>query len=158
MNIVKQQIDIGTKIIEFKNNRIKREFILPYKQDIIGVLNDSLILIRDEINGSVILFDVSTFKNSQRFYWDLGGKPIYIGILNKRVNLIDFILVDDQMNLFQNIYDKETKTITQIFGLKNQNKSLECDSETLKKGKIIQNPFKNVINYIGNNDFIVVNY
>ena len=158
MNIVKQQVDIGTKIIELKNNRIKRDYLLPTKQEIIGVLNESLILIRDEINGSVTLFDVSTFKNSQRFYWDLGGKPIYIGILNKRVHLIDFILVDDRMNIFQNIYDEESKTITQISGLKNHNESLELDPEALKRGKIIQNPFKSVINYIGFNDFIVVNY
>jgi hypothetical protein len=157
-NSIKQQIELGTKIIEINYNRIKREYNLPNKQEIIGVLNDKLILIRDEVNGSVILFDVNTFKNSQRFYWDLGGKPIYIGALNRRLNLIDFILVDDRMNIFQNIYDEETKTMTQISGLKNKNEGLEIDSEIFKRGKIIQNPFKNVINYIGDNDFIVVNY
>ena len=156
-NIVKQ-IELGTKIIEINYNRIKREYTLPNKQEIIGVLNDKLILIRDELNGSVILFDVTTFKNSQRFYWDLGGKPVYIGVLNKRFNLIDFILVDDKMNIFQNIYDEETKTITQISGLKNKNEGLEIEPESFKRGKIIQNPFKSVINYIGDNDFIVVNY
>ena len=157
-NTVKQQIELGTKIIEISYNRIKRDYNLPNKQEIIGVLNDKLILIRDEINGSVILFDVNTFKNSQRFYWDLGGKPVYIGILSIRLNLIDFILVDDQMNIFQNIYDEETKSMTQISGLKNKNEGLEIDSEQFKRGKIIQNPFKTVINYIGENDFIVVNY
>jgi small GTP-binding protein len=157
-NSIKQQIELGTKIIEINYNRIKREYNLPNKQEIIGVLNDKLILIRDEVNGSVILFDVNTFKNSQRFYWDLGGKPIYIGALNRRLNLIDFILVDDRMNIFQNIYDEETKTMTQISGLKNKNEGLEIDSEIFKRGKIIQNPFKSVINYIGDNDFIVVNY
>jgi hypothetical protein len=62
------------------------------------------------------------------------------------------------MNIFQNIYDEETKTMTQISGLKNKNEGLEIDSEIFKRGKIIQNPFKSVINYIGDNDFIVVNY
>ena len=104
-------------------------------------LNDNLILIRDDLNGSVILFDAYTFKNTQRFYWDLGGKPIYIGILNKRIHLVDFLLLDDNMNIFQNIYDEEAKTITQISGLKNKNDTLEIDSEVFKHGKIIQNPF-----------------
>ena len=157
-NTVKHQIDLGTKIIELNYNRIKREYLLPNKQEILGVLNDNLILIRDDLNGSVILFDVKSFKNTQRFYWDLGGKPIYIGILNKRINLIDFILIDDNMNIFQNIYDEETRGITQISGLKNKNEGLEMDKESLKRGKIIQNPFKNVVNYIGDNDFIVINY
>ena len=62
------------------------------------------------------------------------------------------------MNIFQNIYDEEAKTITQISGLKNKNDALEIDSEVFKHGKIIQNPFKSIINYIGDNDFIVVNY
>ena len=157
-NTVKQQIDLGTKIIELNYNRIKREYLLPNKQEILGVLNDNLILIRDDLNGSVILFDVKTFKNTQRFHWDLGGNPIFIGILNKRINLIDFILIDDNMNIFQNIYDEETKSVTQISGLKNKNEGLEIDPEVLKRGKIIQNPFKNIVNYIGDNDFIVVNY
>ena len=157
-NSIKQQIDLGTKIIELNYNRIKREYLLPNKQVILGVLNDNLILIRDDLNGSVILFDAYTFKNTQRFYWDLGGKPIYIGILNKRIHLVDFLLLDDNMNIFQNIYDEEAKTITQISGLKNKNDALEIDSEALKHGKIIQNPFKSIINYIGDNDFIVVNY
>ena len=157
-NTIKQPIEIGTKIIEINYNRIKREYLLPNKQEIIGVLNDKLILIRDEANGSIILFDVSTFKNSQRFYWDLGGKPIYCGILNKRLHLIDFITVDDKMNIFQNIYDEETKNITQISGLKNKNEGLEIDPESLKRGKIVQNPFKSIVSYIGDNNFIVVNY
>ena len=157
-NTIKQPIELGTKIIEINYNRIKREYLLPNKQEIIGVLNEKLILIRDEANGSIILFDVSTFKNSQRFYWDLGGNPIYCGILNKRLHLIDFICIDDKMNIFQNIYDEETKSITQISGLKNKNEGLEIDPESLKRGKIVQNPFKSVVVYIGDNNFIVVNY
>ncbi len=39
-----------------------------------------------------------------------------------------------------------------------KNDALEIDSEALKYGKIIQNPCKNIINYIGDIDFIVVNY
>ena len=157
-NTIKQPIELGTKIIEINYNRIKKEYHLPNKQEIIGVLNEKLILIRDEANGSIILFDVSTFKNTQRFYWDLGGKPIYCGILNRRLHLIDFITVDDKMNIFQNIYDEETKSITQISGLKNKNEGLEIEPESLRRGKIVQNPFKNVVNYIGDNSFIVVNY
>ena len=157
-NTIKQPIELGTKIVEINYNRIKREYLLPSKQEVIGVIHEKFILIRDEANGSVILFDVSTFKNSQRFYWDLGGKPIYCGILNKRLHLIDFIVVDDKMNIYQNIYDEETKSITQISGLKNKNEGLEIDPENLKRGKIVQNPFKSIVNYIGDNNFIVVNY
>ena len=80
VNIIKPQIDLGTKIIELNYNIIKRKYLLPNIQVILVVLNDNLILIRDDLNGSVILFDAYTFKNTQRFYWDLGGKPIYIGI------------------------------------------------------------------------------
>ena len=89
---------------------------------------------------------------------DLGGSPIYCGILNKRLHLIDFICIDDKMNIFQNIYDEETKSITQISGLKNKNEGLEINPESLKRGKIVQNPFKSVVVYIGDNNFIVVNY
>ena len=45
------------------------------------------------------------------------------------------------MNIFQNIYDEEAKTITQISGLNNKNDTLEIDSEVFKHEKIIQNPF-----------------
>ena len=156
--LVNNQIELGTKIIELNYNRIKREYLLPYKQEIIGVLNDRCILIMDEVYSSIILFDVNCFKNTHRFYWNFGGKPIYAGILNKRVNLIDFIIVDDKMNIFQNIYDEKTKSLKPISGLKNKNDSLKLDPEVMQRGKIIQNPFKSVINYIGSNDFIVVNY
>ena len=42
--------------------------------------------------------------------------------------------------------------------LKNKNEGLEIDPESLKRGKIVQNPFKSVVVYIGDNNFIVVNY
>ena len=157
-SLVPQQIELGTKIIELNYNRVKREYLLPFKQEIIGVLNERSILIRDEVYGSIILFDVNSFKNTHRFYWNLGGKPIYAGVLNKRINLIDFILVDDKMNIFQNIYDEKAKTLTQISGLKNKNDGLKIEPEVTQRGKIIQTPFKSVVNYIGGNDFIVVNY
>jgi small GTP-binding protein len=154
----RQQIELGTKIIELNYNRIKREYLLPDNQEVLGVLNNRLILIKDEINNSVILFDSNTFKNTQRFFLDLIGKPIYLNVINRRHNLIDFILVDDKMNIFHNILDEEIKNITQISGLKNKNDALEYDPEKIKRGKIIHNPFKSIVNYIGENEFIVVNY
>ena len=157
-SLVKQQIELGTKIIELNYNSIKREYLLPFKQEIIGVLNERSILIMDEVYSSIILFDVNSFKNTHRFYWNLGGKPIYVGILNKRINLIDFILIDDKINIFQNIYDEKTQTLTQISGLKNKNDKLKFEPDILQRGKIIHSPFKSVVNYIGSNDFIVVNY
>ena len=89
-------------------------------------------MIRDELNGSVILFDVNTFKNSQRLFLDLGRIQIYIYIGgNTRLNLIDFILVDDRMYIFQN-FDEETKAMTQISELKNKSEGLEIDLEIFK--------------------------
>ena len=75
---------------------------------------------------------------------DVQYKHLIVELMGKHSNVI--------------LYDEETKTMTQISGLKNKNEGLEIDSEIFKRGKIIQNPFKSVINYIGDNDFIVVNY
>ena len=63
-NSIKPQIDLGTKIIELNYNIIKRKYLLPNIQVILVVLNDNLILIRDDLNGSVILFDTYIFKNT----------------------------------------------------------------------------------------------
>ena len=158
INEVNQSIDFGTKIIELENKRVIKQYLLPDKQEVLGVLNDSIILIRDDVYGSIILFDVNSLKIIQRFFWELGGNPVYLGILNKRMNLTDFILVDEKFNIFQNIFNEEGKNITQISGLKNKNSKLQISVDILKRGKIINNPFRSIVKYSGDNKFIVVNY
>ena len=151
-------LEVATKIFELDKCTIKRNYNLPNGQEIIGILNNEFVLIKDEEYNSIILFDVKQFKNVQRFYLDLGGIPIYLGILNRRGNLIDFILVDDSLNVFQNIFNEETRTISQILGLKKKGNAPLVNSKTLMNGKIIDNPFKNIVNYISENNFIVINY
>ena len=145
-------IDLGTKIIELSRDKIKREYSLPNKQEILGVLSNSMILIRED--SQVFLFEANTFKIIKKYSLELGGIPIYLGFLTRRVNLYDFFILDEKLNLFQNIYDEESQTIIQISGLKIKNKV----ENITKIRKIIQNPFKNIYSYIGDNKFIVINY
>ena len=157
---IKNQSEIGTKVIELDENTlsIKKEHILSEKQEIIGAINERLVLIRDDNFNSIILFDAKMFKNVQRFYFELTEKPIFCSILNKRNNLIDFVLVSDQMKMLQNIFDEEHKNVTQISGLKIKASKDEMDKEISKEGKIIHMPFKGFIKYIGDNNFVVINY
>ena len=53
----------------------------------------------------------------QRFYFDEGEKPIFGSMLERRPNLIDFVLVSENMNIMQNIYDEEHKNVKQILGV-----------------------------------------
>jgi hypothetical protein len=145
-------IDLGTKIIELSRDKIKREYSLPNKQEILGVLSNSMILIRED--SQVFLFEANTFKIIKKYSLELGGIPIYLGFLTRRVNLYDFFILDEKLNIFQNIYDEESQTIIQISGLKIKNKV----ENITKIRKIIQNPFKNIYSYIGDNKFIVINY
>jgi hypothetical protein len=145
-------IDLGTKIIELSRDKIKREYSLPNKQEILGVLSNSMILIRED--SQVFLFEANTFKIIKKYSLELGGIPIYLGFLTRRVNLYDFFILDEKLNLFQNIYDEESQTIIQISGLKIKNKV----ENITKIRKIIQNTFKNIYSYIGDNKFIVINY
>ena len=98
------------------------------------------------------------FKNVQRFYFEVGEKPIFCSLLNRRNNLIDFVLVSDQMLMFQYIYDEEHRNVTQISGLKIKTNRDEMDKEISKEGKILHIPFKGFIKYIGDNNFVVINY
>ena len=149
----KKIIELGSKIIELSHEKIKREYLLPDKQEILGVLSNSMVLIREE--SQVLLFDARIFKNIKRYSLELGGIPIFLGLLNKRANLVDFVLLDEKLNIFQNIYDEENQTIIQISGLKVKD---ELEYDITKIRKIIQIPFKSVISYIGNNQFIIINY
>ena len=159
-NSDKDQSETGTKIIELDDNnyRIKREHILSDYQELIGVISERLVLIRDDNFSSVILFDAKMFKNVQRFYFEVGEKPIFSSALNKRNNLIDFVLVSDKMKMLQYIYDLEHKNVTQISGLKIKAKNEETDAEIEKIGNIIHIPFKGFVKYIGENNFVVINY
>ena len=154
------KVEIGTKVIELDENthRIKREHILSATQQVIGSISNRLILIRDDGFNSVILFDAKLFKNVQRFYFEVGEKPIFCSLLNRRNNLIDFVLVSDQMLMFQYIYDEEHRNVTQISGLKIKTNRDEMDKEISKEGKILHIPFKGFIKYIGDNNFVVINY
>ena len=156
---VKEHKLSGTKIIEFndENYKIKREHILTDSQEIIGVLNNRLALIRDDEYKSVILFDGKSFKNVQRFYFESGEKPIFGSILAKRDTFIDFLLISDQLKMIQNIYDEEHKSINKICGLKVED--VDKYKEIIKKeGKFILIPAKGFIKYIGENKFIFINY
>ena len=157
---IKDQSETGTKIIELDENnlRIKREHILSDCQELIGVISERLVLIRDDNFNSVILFDARAFKNVQRFYFEVGEKPVFSSALIKRNKLIDFVLVSDKMKMLQYIYDLDHKNVTQISGLKIKAKNEETDAEIEKNGNIIHIPFKGFVKYIGENNFVVINY
>ena len=160
-NSVKDQVELGTKIVEldeYNSYKTKREHILSDNQEFLGFLSEKLILIRDDNYNSVIIFDTNVFKNVQRFYFELGEKPIYCSQLNKRPNLIDFVLVTDEMKMLQNIYDEEHKSVNQISGLKIKAGKDEIDNEISKVGKIIHIPFDRIIKYIGENNFVVIKF
>ena len=42
---VRRSIDFGKKIVELEDRRLANQYLLPDKQEVIGVLNDSVILI-----------------------------------------------------------------------------------------------------------------
>lgn len=156
----KFMVEIGTKLLELEENTFKiiREHILSNGQEIIGAISEKLILIRDDNYNSVILFDAKTFKNSQRFNFELGEKPIFCSLLDRRNNLIDFVLVSEQMKMFQNIYDEDHRNLIEISGLKIKAETNYDDKEIIKEGKIIHIPFKGFVKYIGLNNLVVVNY
>ena len=151
-------IDIGTKIVNIDNCRVVNQYLLPNKEEVLGAIHDSVILIRDDVYNSIILFDADTYKIIKRFYWELGGKPVFLDIINRRAKLVDFILVDENFNIFQNIFEEEAKNITQISGVKNVENDYKININDFNRGKIINNPFRSIVNYIGENKFIVVNY
>ena len=156
----KEQKLTGTKIIEFneENNKIKRDHTLTDAQEIIGIVKNRLILIRDDEFSSVILFDAKSFKNVQRFYFEPEEKPIFGSYLGERGNLIGFLLISAQMKLIQNIYDAEHKSITQISGLKFQVKDDKIKENVVKEGKTILLPERGFIKFIGDNSFVFINY
>ena len=127
---------------------------MPDNQEILGVISDKKILIKNELQ--LILFDTSGFKINQRYNLDIIEKPIFLGILNNRGNAVDFILVDENHNIFQNIFNKKEKSIIQISGL--NNKRNDFKNIIRRRKKTIHNPFKSIITYLGGNDFIVNNY
>ena len=145
---------IDTKIIDYKNYKVNKEYLLPNNQEILGVISDKKILIKNELQ--LILFDTSVFKIIQRYNLDISEKPIFLGILNNRRNEVDFILVDENHNIFQNIFNEEENSIIQISGL--YNKLNDFKNNTARRKKIIHNPFKSIITYLGDNEFIVTNY
>ena len=151
-------IEIGTKIVNIDNCRVVNQYLLPNKEEVLGAIHDSVILIRDDVYNSIILFDAGTYKIIKRFYWELGGKPVFLDIINRRAKLVDFILVDENFNIFQNIFEEETKNIVQISGVKNVENDYKINIKDFNRGKIINNPFKCIVNYIGENKFIVINY
>ena len=153
-------IQLGTKILELdeNNHKSKKEHILSDNQSFIGILNQRYMLIRDDNYNSVILFDAISFKNVQRFYFEEGEKPVYGSMLIRRPNLIDFVLVSEDMKIIQNIYDEEHKIITQISGVKTRIDNENIYADVIKTGRILHNPFKRFIKYIGDNDFVVINY
>ena len=159
-NSINEQKITGTKIIEFdgETQKIKKEHVLSETQELIGVVNNRLAIIRDDAFNTIILFDGKTFKNVQRFFFEVGEKPIYCSTLAKRNNLIDFVLVSDQMKMLQNIYDEDHKNITQISGVKFKVREEENEEKVVKEGKIIHIPFKGFIKYIGDNNFVFINY
>ena len=67
-------------------------------------------------------------------------------------------MVTDDMKMLQNIYDEEHKSVTQISGLKIQAENEEINNEISKVGKIIHIPFKGIVKYIGDNNFVVINF
>ena len=127
---------------------------MPDNQEILGVISDKKILIKNELQ--LILFDTSGFKINQRYNLDIIEKPIFLGILNNRGNAVDFILVDENHNIFQNIFNKKEKSIIQISGLNNKRNNFK--NIITRRKKTIHNPFKSIITYLGGNDFIVNNY
>ena len=154
-NSTADQIEwIDTKIIDYNNYRVNKEFLLPDNQEILGVISDKKILIKNELQ--LILFDTSGFKINQRYNLDIIEKPIFLGILNNRGNAVDFILVDENHNIFQNIFNKKEKSIIQISGLNNKRNNFK--NIITRRKKTIHNPFKSIITYLGGNDFIVNNY
>lgn len=157
---IKEQKITGTKIIEFDREtyKIKKEHVLSDTQELIGVVNNRLAIIRDDAFNTIILFDGKSFKNVQRFYFEPGEKPIFCSTLSKRNNLIDFVLVSDQMKILQNIYDEDHKNITQISGVKLKIKDEENEEKIVKEGKIIHIPFKGFVKYVGDNNFVFINY
>ena len=158
--VPKEQKLTGTKIIEFneENYKIKRDHTLTDAQEIIGIVNNRLILIRDDEFSSVILFDAKSFKNVQRFYFEPEEKPIFGSFLGDRDNLIGFLLISEQMKMIQNIYDAEHKSITQISGLKLKVKDVDIKKNFVKEGKIILIQEKGFIKFIGENSFLFINY
>ena len=151
-------INIGTKIINIDNCRVVNQYLLPDKEEVLGAIHDSVILIRDDVYNSIILFDADTYKIIRRFYLELGGKPVFLDVINRRAKLVDFILVDENFNIFQNIFEEDAKNITQISGVRNVSNNYKIKINIFNRGKIINNPFRSIVNYIGENKFIVVNY
>ena len=156
----RDQTQSATKIIEIDDvsHAIKKEHILSEKQNFLGILNQRYMLIRDDNYNSIILFDSKSFKNVQRFYVEEGEKPVFGSLLNIRPNLVDFILVSEDMKIYQNIYDEEHKIISQISGIKIKTDDEGVNIDVVRSGKILHHPFKRLIKYIGDNDFVVINY
>ena len=156
-------IELGTKILELDGNNyeIKKEHVLGDNQELIGVIAEKYVLIRDEKYSSIILFNAKTFKNVQRFYYEEGEKPIFCSTLNRRYNLIDFVIVSeesDTIKLIQNIFDEEHRNVIPISGLKIESKNENDNYEIEKVGRFIHLPFKSLIKYSGDNNFMVINY
>ena len=165
INFKKEDKDITLKINEFEivNNtmKLKKNYSFEIGINYLGKINEKLILLYDKLENQIILFDINTYENALKLFFNSSLKPISSLIVNKSIDSFDLLMLFEGETLAQCVLNSKLKFINLMSKLKIVTIDKIDKSKTIKqnedKQKKSNNEIKKIINFAKDNFLIITN-
>jgi len=165
INFKKEDKDIALKINEFEivNNamKLKKNYSFVIGINYLGKINEKLILLYDKLENQIILFDINTYENVLKLFFNSSLKPISSLVVNKNIDSLDLLILFEGETLAQCVLNSKLKFINlmsklEIFTIDkiDKTKTIKLKEEEKKKSN---NKIKKIINLAKDNFLIITN-
>jgi len=165
INFKKEDKDIDLKINEFEivSNAMKLKKSYSFEIGIIylGKIDEKLILLYDKIENQIILFDINTYEDVLKLFFNSSLKPISSLVVNKSIDSFDLLILFEGETLAQCIFNSKLKFINLISKLKIVTIDKIDKSKTIKPNEVKKiksnNEIKKIIKFEKDNFLIITN-
>jgi len=165
INFKKEDKDIALKINEFEivNNamKLKKNYSFVIGINYLGKINEKLILLYDKLENQIILFDINTYENVLKLFFNSSLKPISSLVVNKNIDSLDLLILFEGETLAQCVLNSKLKFINLMSKLEivtidkiDKTKTIKLKEEEKKKSN---NEIKKIINLAKDNFLIITN-
>ena len=165
INIKKEDKDITLKINEFEieNNEIKlkNNYTFEIGLNYLGKIDEKLILLYDKLENQVILFDINSYENILKLFFNSSLKPVSSLTINKGIDSFDLLVLFEGDTLAQCVLNSKLKFINLMSKLKIEKYKKIEETKTIKltkeKEKKNNDEIKKIISFEKDNFLIITN-
>jgi len=165
ISIKKEDKDITLKIneLEIENNEIKlkNNYTFEIGLNYLGKIDEKLILLFDKLENQIILFDINSYENILKLFFNSSLKPVSSLIINKGIDSFDLLVLFEGDTLAQCVLNSKLKFINLISKLKIEKYKKIEETKTIKlteeKEQKNNDEIKKIISFEKDNFLIITN-